>query len=215
MQLPAPVSLAERQSLNVPVQFSADNDAQPSGSLVLNVVSDEHAGAPLAQVRVDYQLSQAKPYLVSTPAYIETGLAQGGSQVESFTLKNQGLQEALNLRFSLSKVNGGAAPGWIGIGSQAAGTLAVGASRAIDLAFTPEGVYEFKLHIAGDNLPAQALGVYVNLSQSGKGNLLFKAADIYIATVGKDGRLVAGVANASITVRPSKSSRRRNRACWS
>ncbi|MGK5029321.1 PKD domain-containing protein [Janthinobacterium sp. MDT1-19] len=205
VQLPAPVSLAERQSLNVPVQFSADNDAQPSGSLVLNVVSDEHAGASLAQVRVDYQLSQAKPYLVSTPAYLETGLAQGGSQVESFMLKNQGLQEALNLRFSLSKADGGAAPGWISIGSQAAGTLAVGASRAIDLAFTPpagtpEGVYEFKLHIAGDNLPAQALGVYVSLSQSGKGNLLFKAADIYTATVGKDGRLVAGLANASITV---------------
>ncbi|HEU5434860.1 MAG TPA: PKD domain-containing protein, partial [Telluria sp.] len=205
VELPAPVTLAERQTLNVPVVFSANNDAQPSGSLIFNIVSDEHAGTPLGQVTLSYQLSEAKPFLVSTPSFVETGLAQGSTQVETVVLKNNGMQEALNLRFALTKADGSPAPGWAGVASQADGTLGIGASRPVDLSFMPPadlaaGVYEFKLNIEGDNLPPQAVNVYVSLSQSGQGNVLFKAADIYTATVGKDGNLVAGLAGATITL---------------
>ena len=205
VQLPAPVSLVERQTLNLPVQFTATNDAQPSGALIFDVQSDEHANTPLAQVRVDFSLSEAKPYLVSTPSLVETGLAQGGSQVESVTVKNNGLQDALNLHFVLTKADGTPAPAWASIGSAANGTLAIGQSRAIDLAFsppagTPEGVYEFKLTVTGENVPSQSLNVYVSLTQSGQGNVLFKTADIYTATIGKDGNLIPGLAGATITV---------------
>ena len=204
-QLSPPINLGERQTLNMPVLFTANNDAQPSGSLIFNVVSNEHAGTPIGQVKVDYALSEAKPYLVSTPSFVETGLAQGGSQIESVTVKNNGLQDALNLKFTLTKVDGTPAPAWASIGSQADGTLAVGASRSIDLAFTPpsgtpEAVYEFRLKVLGDNVPSQALNVYVSLTQSGQGNLLFKASDIYTATVGKDGKLILGLAGATVTV---------------
>lgn len=204
-QLPAPVSLAERQTLNVPVVFTANNEAQPSGSLILNVLSDEHADTPLGQVKVSYTLSEAKPYLVSTPSYVETGLAQGGSQIESVTIKNNGLQDALNLLFALTRADGNPAPSWASIASRADGTLTVGSTRSIDLAFsppsgTPEGVYEFKLTVTGENVPRQTLNVYVSLTQSGQGNVLFKAADIYTATVGKDGKLIPGLANATVTV---------------
>lgn len=205
VQLAQPVNLIEKQTLNVPVIFTANNEAQPSGSLIFNVMSDEHAGSPIGQVKVNYTLSEAKPYLVSTPTFVETGLAQGESQIESVTVKNNGLQEALNLQFSLAKADGTPAPSWASIASQAGGTLAIGESRSIDLSFNPpattaEGVYEFKLHVAGDNVPRQSLNVYVSLTQSGQGNLLFKAADIYTATVGKDGKLILGLANATITV---------------
>lgn len=204
-QLSAPVSLVERQTLNVPVIFTATNDAQPSGSLILNIVSDEHAGTPLGQLKVNYTLSEAKPYLTSVPNFVETGLAQGSSQIESVTVNNNGLQDALNLQFTLTKADGSPAPNWASIASQASGTLAIGASRSIDLAFTPplstsEGVYEFKLAVIGDNVPAQALNVYVSLTQSGQGNVLFKAADIYTATVSKNGTLIPGLANATVTV---------------
>lgn len=205
LQLPAPVNLTAGQTLNVPVRFTADNEAQPSGALILDVISDEHAATPIGRVRVDYTLSEAKPHLVSTPSYVETGLAQGGSQIESVSVKNQGLQDALNLQFSLTKADGSAAPAWVSIASQADGTLAVGETRSIDLAFTPpadipEGVYEFKLKVAGDNVPAQSLNVYVSLTQSGQGNVLFKASDIYTATVDKNGQLIQGLAGARITV---------------
>lgn len=204
-QVAAPVSLAERQTLNVPVVFTANNDAQNSGALVLDVVSDEHPGSPIGKVRVNYTLSEALPYLVPTPNYVETGLAQGGSQIESVTVKNNGLQDAINLQFTLTKPDGSAAPAWASIASQANGTLAVGDSRTIDLAFTPpvgtpESVYEFKLNVVGDNVPAQALNVYVSLTQSGQGSVLFKASDIYTATVGKDGKLILGLAGATVTV---------------
>jgi hypothetical protein len=118
---------------------------------------------------------------------------------------NKGVQDALNLQFSLARADGGLMPGWASIASQANGTLAVGESRAIDLAFappsgTPDGVYEFKLNVVGDNLPTQAMNVYVSVTQSGQGNILFKAADIYTATVGKDGKLIPGLSGATIIV---------------
>lgn len=205
LQLPAPVTLGERQTLNVPVVFTANNEAQPSGSLVLNVVSDEHAGSPIGQVRVNYTLSEAKPYLIGTPSFIETGLAQGSTQLETLTLKNNGLQDALDLEFSLSKADGSPAPVWVSIASQVAGTLNVGQSRNVDLFFappsgTPEGVYELRLKVSGSNLPTQTFNVYVSLTQSGQGSVLFKAADIFTATIGKDGKLIAGLAGAKVVV---------------
>lgn len=205
VQLLTPVTLAERQTLNVPVTFTANNDAQPSGSLIFNVISDEHPATPIGQVKVDYSLSEAKPFLTSTPNLIETGLAQGGSQIESVTVENKGLQDALNLQFTLAKADGTPAPGWISLVSQVDGTLAIGGKRVIDVAFNPpsgtaEGVYEFKLQVQGDNVPQQTLNVYASVTQSGQGNVLFKAADIYTATIGKDGRAIPGLANATITL---------------
>lgn len=204
VQLAAPVNLTERQTLNIPVVFTANNNALPTGSLIFNVVSDEHA-SPLAQVTVNYTLSEAKPYLTTTPSYIETGLAQGGSQIESFVVQNKGLQDAVNLRFSLTRVDGSAAPEWVSIASQSNGTLAVGEKRSIDLSFMPPagtsaGVHEFKLLVHGDNVPLQQLNIYVSVTQSGKGSVLFKASDIYTATVDKSGKLIPGLANATITL---------------
>lgn len=203
-QLPTPVTLTERQTANLPVAFKADNSAQNNGTLLFDVVSDEHP-APLTQVKLNYTLSEAKPYLASTPSFVETGLAQGGSQIESVKVKNQGLQDALNLQFTLKKADGSPAPAWASLASQSNGTLAVGAERSITLSFTPpagtpEGVYEFKLNVQGDNVPPQSLNVYVSLTQSGQGSVLFKASDIYTATLGKDGKLIPGLAGATITV---------------
>lgn len=205
LRMPAPVSLEERQSLNIPVVFTANNDAQPSGALVLDVISDEHAGFPISQVKVNYTLSEAKPYLVSSPNYVETGLAQGNTQVETLTIKNNGLQDAIDLKFTLTKADGNPVPDWASISSHSDGTLPIGQSRSIDFFFappngTPENVYEFKLQATGANFPNQTWNVYVSLTQSGQGNVLFKAADIYTATIGKDGKLISGLGGAKVVV---------------
>ncbi|MFI3221707.1 MAG: Ig-like domain-containing protein [Methylococcaceae bacterium] len=205
VQLPEPVSLTGKQSRDLPVVFTATNDAQLSGSLIMNVLDDEHNNTPMGQVKVDYSLTEAKPFLTSTPSFIETGMAQGGNQIESITMQNKGLQEAQNLTFKLVSADGSPAPGWVSIASQANGTLAVGDSRSIDLSFTPstsiaEGVYEFKLLVTGDNVPQQTLNVFASVTQSGQGNVLFKTSDIYTATVNKTGQLIQGLAGATITV---------------
>ena len=204
-QAPPPVNLASRQAVNVPVAFTANNDAQPSGSLTFNVLSDEHPGTPIGQVKVDYNLTEAKPFLVAAPSFIETGLAVGGSQVESVKLQNKGLKEVQGLAFGLQKAEGGPPPSWASVLSQSPGTLAVGAQQAVDLAFSPpegtaEGVYKYKLAITGDNIAPQSLNVFVSVTQSGKGSVLFKAADIYTATLGKNGQLIQGLAGSTITV---------------
>lgn len=205
VSLSMPVSLVERQTLNIPVVFTANNDALSSGTLILNVISDEHPLTPLGQVTVSYTLSEAKPYLTSSPSFVETGLAQGGSELESVVVENKGLQDALNLRFALTKPDGTPAPSWVNLASSPNGTLAVGGKRSVDLSFTPpsdlaEGVYEFRLTVLGDNMPLQSLNVYASVTQSGQGNVFFKASDIYTATVDKTGSLIPGLANASITV---------------
>lgn len=203
--LPSPVSLVERQTLNVPVAFSANNDAQPSGALILDVISDEHPLTPIGQVTINYTLSEAKPFVTASPSFVETGLSQGGSDVESVVIQNKGLQDALNLRFTLTKPDGSAAPSWVSIASAADGSLVIGEKRSIDISFTPpagtsEGVYEFRLNMQGDNVPSQSLNIYASVTQSGQGNVLFKASDIYTATIDKAGKLIPGLANASITV---------------
>ena len=205
IQLPLPVNLASKQTVELPVQFNANNDAQQSGSLIFNVVSDERQGSPLGQVKVDYNLTEAKPYLTSTPSFVETGMASGDRQIESVKIQNKGLKEAQNLVFKLFNENGGVAPSWAGIASQSNGSLAIGAEQTVDLSFTPpegtnQGIHKFKLNITGDNINPQNINVFVSLTQSGQGNLLFKASDIYTATVGKNGQLIQGLAAAHITV---------------
>jgi hypothetical protein len=203
--LPPPVSLAERQTMNLPVTFSASDEAQPQGSLIFDVFSDEGGPQPIGVATVNYTLTEGRPHLVIAPALVETGMAPGGSQIESVTVKNQGLQDAANLRFSLTRPDGSPPPAWASVSSQSDGALAIGQTRTVDLSFMPPGAtqlgaQELRLNIVGDNLPAQSVNVFVNLTQSGQGNVLFKASDIYTATMGADGKLIAGLANARITV---------------
>lgn len=77
VQPAAPVSLAERHTLKMQLVFGANNEAQPSGNLILDVVSDEHP-APSGQVSVNDRLAEARPFLVATPSFVETGIVQGG-----------------------------------------------------------------------------------------------------------------------------------------
>lgn len=208
VQLPSTLSITERQTLNLPVIFSANNDAQASGSLIFNLYSDERpqgAGDPLGQVRVNYFLSEARPNLVSSPSFVETGLSQGGSQIESVSVQNNGLQEALNLQFTLLKPDGTPVPDWVSISNNPNGTLAVGERKSVEIRFAPpsgvaEGIYEYRLRVQGDNVAAQNLNVYASITQSGQGNVLFRLSDIYTATLDKQGRLIPGLAGARITL---------------
>ncbi|WP_269630895.1 Ig-like domain-containing protein [Pelomonas sp. BJYL3] len=206
VELPPAINVGEKQTLNLPVRFKAAPEAQPSGSLIFQAYSDERPGAPIGVLTVNYTLSEARPYLSPSPAYVETGLGQGETQIESLVLKNGGLETAQQLKFSLSKADGVTpAPSWISIVSSVDGDLPVGESRTVDLrvappAGTPEDVYEFRLNYQGDNLPKQSVNVYVSLTQSGKGQVLFKASDLFTATTGKDGKLIAGLAGATVTL---------------
>lgn len=203
VQLPAPINIGERQTVNLPVPFTADNTAQATGRILFDVFADEQPNAPIGQVTLNYTLVDAKPYLVSSPDHIETGLSQGGNQIETVQVKNSGLQDALDLSFTLTQPDGSPAPSWVTFANTPDGSLAVGQSRGVDVAFAPtssvaEGIYQFRLKVAGSNVATQSLNIYASVTQSGIGNVLFKASDIYTATVDKNGNLVQGLSGANI-----------------
>lgn len=200
----APVDIGPRQNLALPVSVSGDNTAPPSGRLVLAVVSDGSGSEPLALLNVDFTLTDAVPALYATPNYVEAGLAQGQSVIETVVLENKGFVAMNEVTVTLLDKQGSAPPAWISLASNPlVGTLAIGGKRSLDLNIAPtdqvnEGVYELKLRVAGSNLPAEDINVFVSVTQSGQGSVLFKAADIYTATRDKNGNLIPGMAGARL-----------------
>jgi len=204
--LPAPINLTARQNLSLPVVVSGDNSAQPSGSFVLKAFSNETGAQPLASLTVNYTLSEAKPIFYATPNFVEAGLQQGQSGLESVVIQNKGLASMNDVVVSLSNADGSPAPAWASLGSAAQlGTLQIGDQRSIDVNFVPgsgvaEGVYPLKLSFTGSNLPTANVNVFASVTQSGIGSVFFKVADIYTATRDKNGNLIPGLAGASITL---------------
>lgn len=206
VNLSAPVSLGASQNTTVPFSMSGNNDAPASGTVILDVYMDEFGSTPFAKVRIDYTLLDSKPSLLATPSYIDSGTSRDSSLTERFTIKNNGLADAVNLTAVLLDSAGNAAPAWASLAASGQlGTLAAGASRAIDLVFTPtsavaEGVYTFKLRVSGDNVPTGDLVVSISVTQSGEGDLLFRAADIYTGTLDKNGVRIQGLAGTKVRV---------------
>jgi len=205
--LATPVSLASKESKNIGFSISADNTSSDTGTIVLKLLSDEHGSEPIGSLRVDYQFSDAKPGLFPNPSFVETGAAQGDSALEQVTIENRGLAAATGVTVHLQTTGGAPAPSWISLASSGdLGTIDVGVKKTIDLAVNPtsavgEGIYSFKLHVTGTNVPAGDINVFVSVTQSGVGNALFKASDIYTATIDpKTGARIPGLAGAQITV---------------
>ncbi|WP_337261484.1 MULTISPECIES: Ig-like domain-containing protein [unclassified Serratia (in: enterobacteria)] len=204
LELPPPVSLTEKQTRSLPVKLTADNSAQPSGALILDLISDTHASA-IGHVRINYTLTEGTPYLISDPKYLETGMSAGDTLTETLRITNKGLQEVVNLKAILTKENGETPHTWVTLSSAVTGNLGIGEQRPVDITFsppkgTPDGTYPYTLTFSGDNLAPHIYTLYLNLTQSGKGDVLFKTSDIYTATLGKDNQLIAGLAGATLTL---------------
>jgi len=198
------INVAPKQNLSLPVSVSGDNSAAPSGRFVLAVFSDGSSTQPLTLLNVDYTLTEAKPALYATPNFVQSGLSRGQTAIESVVIENKGFVAMSDLTAVLLDKDGNAAPSWISLASSPnLGSLAVGDKRNVDLNIAPdnqvaEGIHEFRLHVAGSNLPGEDINVFVSVTQSGQGSVLFKAADIYTATRDKSGNLIPGLAGAHI-----------------
>jgi hypothetical protein len=201
-----PLNLASAQSGDLSITVTGDNSAASSGSFTLKVYADEKGTQPVATVQVSYVFNDGQPSLYPTPSFVETGVAQGASGLEQVTLENRGYAEAQGVTATLINPDGTAAPSWIYLSAgNNIGTLAVGAKHSIDIAMTPpatlaDGIYTYKLRIASANAAGGDVPIYVSLTQSGIGNVLIKASDIYTGTVNASGQLVAGLAGSHITL---------------
>ncbi|MGD8912254.1 MAG: fibronectin type III domain-containing protein, partial [Candidatus Thiodiazotropha sp.] len=199
-----PVNLTSQQTAALPFAIEADNSADPMGSLVLRVISDEMGDQPLSVITADYELSEASPALYFTPNYVETGVTQDASITETLILENRGLASLTDINITLLSKNDSPAPDWVYLMStQEQGTLAIGEQRQIQLAASPtyqvpDGIYPFKLRVESGNHPTIYINVFVAVTQSGLGHLLFKASDIYTATLDENDNPIPGLAGARI-----------------
>lgn len=204
--LPSPLSLASKQVANLPITITADNTAAETGTIILKAFSDEHGSDPIGSIRIDYKFSDAKAALTPSPSFVETGVAQTSAVAEQVILENKGLATASGVTATLLSADGSPAPAWIYLTSSATiGDVLVGDKKSIDItaspdASVPDGIYTFKLRIASSNSAGGDVNIFVSVTQSGIGNVLFKAADIYTGTLDKTGKRIAGLNAARITV---------------
>lgn len=189
------------------LRFNGDNSADATGSLRYRVEADNFTGArALGEVTLHYTLSEAKPAVSASPTYIETGVGLGEQVVENLTVTNKGLETLHNAQVSLVMRTGNdPVPSWVRLGTAPAlGNLAVGESRPVQvIASPPTGVteddYEFALRITGDNLATPfTIPVFIAVTQSGQGKVLFRVADIYTSTLDENHQLIPGLAGARI-----------------
>ncbi|WP_368563721.1 Ig-like domain-containing protein [Pseudoxanthomonas sp. UTMC 1351] len=199
------LNIGPKQNLALPVSVSGDNSAPPSGRLFLAVMADGN-DQPLSLLTVDYTLTEAVPALFASPNYVEAGLSRGQSVIENVVIENKGFVAMSDVTAALVDAAGNPAPAWIALASSPnLGAIAIGEKRSLDISVAPtadvaEGVHEFKLRVSGSNLPPENINVFVSVTQSGQGSVLFKAADIYTATRDKNGNLIPGLAGARLVL---------------
>jgi hypothetical protein len=211
VDLGAPVTLGSGQRGFVNFTVTGDNAAADTGALVLRVVYDERGDEPLALVRIDYRFyapdaADARPALYPSPSYVETSAPRDAISLSQVVLENKGLGAAKDVTATLASPDGSPAPAWIALASPAAlGTVEAGARSVVDISIAPttavpEGIYACKLRVRGSNLQGGDVNLFVSVTQAGAGNVLFKAADFYTATLDKDGKAIPGLASAAIAL---------------
>jgi hypothetical protein len=198
------VYLSGQKTAWLPFTIWADNTVDETGSLVLKVKSDETDPGAWGTVGVNTHFTEAQPVLYFTPNHVETGVAIGETAIETVVLENRGLADLHDARISLVDQSGSSAPEWIYLNTaENLGTMAVGDPREASIAFSPtdsvsEGMYAFYLRVTGANYPTTDINLYVSVTQSGIGNMLFKISDIYTGTLDQYGEVVQGLAGARV-----------------
>lgn len=189
------IDLLPQMTGKLPFTISAVDTADPTGQIVLRVLSDESNLEPLAYVTLDYTFSQAQPALFFSPAIVQTGAAQDSKVTDTVTLENKGLAELTDVAVALVNpdVDGTPAPSWIYLLSATEqGTMAVGDQREIQIQASPTtsvstGNYSFLLRVTSSNHDTVDINVVVAVTLTGEGNVIFRISDIYTNTQIPDG----------------------------
>ncbi len=206
----APQTLLPGNKRNIDVTMRADINAPDNGTFYLKLLSDESGSIPLAIVPVTFTLSDASPALYFTPNFVDSGVAQDSSINETIILDNRGLAPLTGINIELLNANNTLAPSWLYLTvAKAQADLAVGEKRAINFVAAPptsvsDGNYNFKLRVTSSNAPVTDINVYMAITQSGVGNVLFKLSDIYTATKDAQGNIIQGLQGAKIRVQNEK-----------
>jgi len=195
------------------LQFNiwADNNAEASGKVVLAIKSDESGDDDWGKITLNTSFSEATPSLHFTPNHVETGLALKETVTETIVLENKGTAPLNDTKLSIVLENGNEAPEWVILNASSdQGNIEVGERRDVSVAFNPgddisEGMYTFYLRITSSNHEEKNITLFVSVTQSGLGSVLFKVSDIYTGTIDKDSNeIIQGLEGAKITLQNEK-----------
>jgi|GEM_PF-2890437 len=213
LTLPSPTNISAGSSANLAVTFSASGEAPQSGTLVLRINSDEYNPdnpdnpQSIGLFTLNYQLVESLPSLYFSPNYLETGLAQEQLITETITLENRGLGSMDEIHLSLlNEQEQTLGNSWINIITpRLINQLQPGQSSAVRLGINPgtnivDGVYSFKLRVQSANHPTRDINIFVSVTQSGDGQVLFKISDIYTATLNENNQPIPGLQGARIHI---------------
>ena len=190
--------------------LSGDNSAADSGTLVLQVVSDETDATPWCRITVQILFSSAEPYLTYSPYFVETGALLGEAVTETITLANDGLADLEGVTLSLIGHQGQPLPDWAVLNARAdAGSLAAGESREVSVTLAPsaatdEGFHTFYLRVQAADYATTDIPIYLSATPSGIGNVLFKVKDIYTGSLNENNEVIQGMSGARITLQNEK-----------
>jgi len=184
--VPGAETLTPGETRTVKFHVAADAGAPISGYANLEITTAEGLGN-----RVDAAITTitAIPVITTAPSYIDTGLVRGTQRIESFTIKNTGVETLINPRIE------GPSLSWLSLTiDKNIGNIAAGQSRSIGILMHPEGelpqgVYNDRLVIYSDNHIPYTYNIQVTVTSSAVGNVLFDVLD----------ELMKDVADATIT----------------
>ncbi|MFH1613961.1 MAG: CARDB domain-containing protein, partial [Planctomycetota bacterium] len=205
-----PITLGSGETGSLTFRIWADNTALDMGTFLFKIKSDETQNEPWGTVLINAEFSEANPFLNVTPTHIETGVALGEIITETIVLENKGLADLEDTNISLINPDGTDAPNWVFLNSSDdLGTLGIGEEKEVSLSFAPptsilENIYTFYLRITSSNYPTTDIGLYVSVTQSGIGSVLFKVKDIYTGTVNANNELIYGLSGAKVKLQNEK-----------
>lgn len=202
----SPIDIAAGTSAPISIKLTGNASAGATGTVILKLFARESGGTPRAELRLDYQLHEARPGLTPEPTALEIGVQQGKSASGKLTITNKGYSAAQNVRAQLLTRQGAKPPAWISLASSPEiGAIDVGASTAIQINARPDasvsdGYHQLQLKITADNDGGGTVPVTVAVARDGKGGVRFKLVDIYTNTLDAQGKPIAGLAGARIVL---------------
>ena len=194
-----------KPSRKMPARFNVVSDERTWDSVSVNLTLFEQQVLNIAHAKFSKNV-------------INTGVKFDNTVSESFTITSDGFVALNNMNFELRRGDGsplGTADNWISlVNTQSIPELAVGDSTQVELNFYPgsnvtPGQHHYTVRVTSDNYDTVDFPVYVMVTDSQTGGVLFKVTDMYTNEPDGNGGIIEGVEQAEVfmqyTVDPTQS----------
>lgn len=206
LELGSPVDIAAGTAVPTSIKLTGSASAGATGTVILKLFANESGATPRAELRLDYQLHEARPGLTPEPTALEIGVQQTKTASGKLTITNKGYSAAQGVRVQLLTREGAAPPAWVRlVSSPEIGAIDVGQSTVVQIDASPgtdvaDGYHQLQLKISADNDSGGSVPVTVAVVRDGQGGVRFKLVDIYTGTLDAGGQPIEGLQGARIVL---------------